>query len=60
MRGQWSSSYLRAQLAGSWTEVPRDLSAQVLDTILTDDGKVFIVYDERRFAVVPAHRGGSK
>jgi hypothetical protein len=60
MSGQWSSAYLRAELAPAWAEVDRDLSAQVLDTILTDDGKVFIVYDGRRFAVVPAHQGGSK
>lgn len=52
MSGQWSSAYLRAELAPAWAEVDRDLSAQVLDTILTDDGKVFIVYDGRRFAVV--------
>lgn len=60
MRSQWSSAYLRAELAPMWSEVDRDLSAQVLDTILTDDGKVFVIYDGRRFAVVPAHRGGSK
>ncbi len=52
MRGQWSSSYLRAQLADAWVEVQRDLEAPVLDTILTDDGKVFILYPERTFAVV--------
>lgn len=52
MRSQWSSAYLRAELAPLWSEVERDLSAQVLDTILTDDGKVFVIYDGRRFAVV--------
>lgn len=60
MSGQWSSAYLRAELAPMWAEVDRDLSAQVVYTILTDDGKVFIVYDGRRFSVVLAHRGGIK
>lgn len=56
MRGQWSSSYLRAQLAGSWTEVPRDLNEDVQDTILTDDHKVFVLYPGHRYAVVDSIR----
>ena len=56
MRGQWSSSYLRAQLAGSWTEVPRDLNEEVRDTILTDDHKVFVIYPDQRYAVVDSIR----
>jgi hypothetical protein len=52
MRGTWSSSYLRAQLAGAWVEVQRDPLAPVLDTILTDDGKVFVIYPDRTYAVV--------
>jgi hypothetical protein len=57
MRGTWSSSYLRAQLAGAWVEVPRNLEAPVLDTILSDDGKTFIIYPDRTYAVVDSIKG---
>lgn len=56
MSGQWSSSYLRAELAGSWTEVQRDLDEEVRDTILTDDHKVFVIYSGLRYAVVDSIR----
>jgi hypothetical protein len=56
MRGEWSSAYLRAQLAGGWVEVQRDLESPILDTILTDDHKVFIIYPERCYAVVDSIR----
>jgi hypothetical protein len=58
MRGTWSSSYLRAQLAGSWVEVQRDTDAPVLSTILSEDGHVFIIYPDKMYAVVPSARPG--
>jgi hypothetical protein len=52
MRGTWTSDYLREQFAGGYTEVPRDLTAKVLTTIYTEDHKVFVIYDDKKFAVV--------
>ena len=60
MREAWTADYLREQLSTSWVEVQRDLDAPVLDTIMTCDWKVFIMYPDHTYAVVDSvtPRGG--
>ena len=57
MREAWNADYMREQLSTSWTEVPRNLDAPVLDTIMTCDWKVFIFYPDRTYAVVDSVKG---
>jgi hypothetical protein len=58
MREAWTAEYLREQLSTSWIEVQRDLDAPVLDTIMTCDWKVFILYPDHTYAVVGSIRPG--
>lgn len=49
---------MREEMTPRWAEVPRDLDAVVIGTMLSDDGWVVILYEGRQFAVV--HGKGGK
>jgi hypothetical protein len=52
-----TAEHIRDNLNTVWEEVPRDLEATVIGTLLSDDGLVFILYPDHRYAVVPSIRG---
>jgi hypothetical protein len=49
--------HMREEMTPRWTEVPRDLNAVVIGTMLSDDGWVVILYEGRQFAVVHSKSG---